>query len=214
MQAATDFISTSTAAKNSITPGVGTLAKFQAQFSALVGAFTSTTNPNGFASSYSAAVTASTATGATQAGQTLPTAFFTVTNDINGNPDPSTFAVTASLASGASSLPQTGLQAITNSFTGTANYTPAGLNATGVTYSGLATSILSYFQQTANTISTESATGTSQQNYYQQSLSNKTGVNTDTELANLVTYQNSYAASAHILTTVNQMLTTLMNSLG
>lgn len=214
LQAGTDFISTTSSAVNSTTPGVGTVAKFQSQLSALVGAFTSTTNTNGFAATYAAAVTASTAIGATQAGKTLATSFFTVTNDTSGNPDPSTFAVTTNVANGTSPLPQTAVQAIASSFNATATYTASGLTATNVTYAGLTSSILSGFQQAANIISSDNATAASQQNYYQQSLTNKVGVNTDTELANLVTYQNSYAASAHILTTVNQMLTTLMSSIG
>lgn len=214
LQAATDFINTSSTAAASTNPGVGTIAKFQSQLSTLVGAFTSSTNPNGFASKYSAAVTASTATGATQAGATLASAFFTVTNDASGNPDPSTFAVTSSIVAGTSALPQTGAQAIANSFVATATYAASGLSASGVTYAGLASSVLASFQQTANTISSQSAIAASQQTYYQKSLSNKTGVNTDTELANLVTYQNSYAASAHVISTVNQMLTTLMSTLA
>lgn len=213
LQAATDFIDSSTAAATSAVPGVGVIAKFQAQLSVLVGAFTSTTNPNGFAAQYNAAVTASTATGAPQAGATLASSVFTVTNNGSGNPDPSTFAVTANLAAGTAGLPQTNAQNIANTFNQVANYSTSGLSAQSATYTQLATTILSTFQQTANTISTQSTTATSQQTYYQTSLSNKTGVNTDTELANLVTYQNSYAASAHVISTVNQMLSTLMSVL-
>jgi flagellar hook-associated protein 1 FlgK len=214
LQAATQFIDTSTAGAASTTPGVGVIAKIQSQLSAFVGSLTSTSSSTSFASTYAAAVTASTATGATQAGQTVATSFFTVALGSGGQPDPSSFAINTTLPAGTAVLPQTGIQAIANSFTAVANYTASGLSAPSSTYAGLAASILSSFQQTANVINTQSTAATSQQTYYQQTLSNKTGVNTDTELANLVAYQNSYAASAHVISTVNQMLTTLMSTIG
>lgn len=213
LQAATDFISTSASSLASSVPGVGTLGKFQAQMSKLVDAFTNSSGstPSTFATSYGTAVTNSTAAGATQQGQTLASTFFTVVNDGTGKPDPTTFNVNSTLIAGTAGLPQTGTSAIADSFNSAATYTASGLSAPSVTYAGLTSTILANFQQDANTISTQSATASSQQTYYQQTLSNKTGVNTDTELANLVTYQNSYAASAHVMTTINQMMTTLMS---
>lgn len=211
LQAATQFIDSSASAAASTVPGVGVIAKIQAQLSTLVGSLTSTTSSSSFASTYAAAVTASTATGATQAGQTVATSFFTVALGSGGQPDPSSFAINTTLPAGTAALPQTGIQAIANSFTSVSTYTTSGLSAPSQTYAGLASAIISSFQQTANTINTQSTAAASQQTYYQQALSNKTGVNTDTELANLVAYQNSYAASAHVISTVNQMLTTLMS---
>ena len=111
-------------------------------------------------------------------------------------------------------MPQTGTEAIAGSFNATANYTASGLAVQGATYATLGTAILSSFQQTANTISAQSTTATSQQTFYQQTLTNQTGVNMDTELANLVNYQNSYAAAAHVITTVNQMMTDLLTAVS
>ncbi len=211
LQAATDFISSSASAASSTIPGVGTIAKFQAQISKLADAFTSGTSS--FATAYTNAVTSSTAVGATQASTSVASSFFTVSLDANNNPDASTLDVNSALTNGTSVLPQSNVQGIANSFTTTNNYTASGLTANSVTYAGLTTAILSRFQQDANTISTQSTTASTQQSYYQTTLSNKTGVNTDTELANLVAYQNSYAASAHVISTVNQMLSTLMQVL-
>jgi len=215
LQAAMNFIDTSASAASSTTPGVGTVAKLQAQLSKLVDAFTNSSGgtPSAFATAYSSAVTASTALGATQAGASVASSFFTVSNGSNGQPDASTFVVNAGLLAGTSVLPQTGTQAIANSFSTVATYTASGLSAQNVTYAGLTSAILSTFQQAANTVKTQSTTATSQQTYYQTTLSNTTGVNIDNELANLVAYQNSYAASAHVISTVNQMLTTLINVL-
>jgi flagellar hook-associated protein 1 len=49
-------------------------------------------------------------------------------------------------------------------------------------------------------------------NALQQSFNNETGVNIDNEMANLLTLQNAYGANARVLTTVNQMFTTLLQA--
>jgi flagellar hook-associated protein 1 len=215
IQAATDFINTSATAAASTTPGVGTIAKLQSQLSELVNAFTASAlgTTSAFATAYSNAVTNSTAVGAPQAGTSVAAQFFTVTNGANGQPDPGTFAISSGLIAGTSNLPQTGAQAIADSFNSTASYNASGLNVSGVTYATLTSAILSTFQQAANTVNTQSATTKSQQTYYQQTLANTTGVNIDTELANLVAYQNSYAASAHVISTVSQMMAALLSVL-
>ena len=214
LQAQLDFRDTSASAASSTTPGVGVIAKLKAQLATLAGSFVNNGSSTAslFDTSYAAAATASTATGASQNGDTVDSHFFTVTYT-NGVADPATFAINANLLNGTSDLPQTSTQAIASSFNGTASYTASGLSATNVTCAQLGSAILSAAQQQANTISTNSTTATSQQTYYQQALSNATGVNIDNELANLVAYQNSYAASAHVISTINQMLTTLMNAI-
>jgi len=70
---------------------------------------------------------------------------------------------------------------------------------------------LSGFQQAANTISSQSSTASTQQTYYQNTLTSQTGVDTDTELVNLTNWENSYAASAHVISTIQQMMQTLEN---
>ena len=208
LQAATDFISTSSSALSSTTPGVGALGKLNAQLSVLTTALTSTSNANSFASKYASAVASSIGLGGTQANASVASPFFTVSGT-----DPSTIAVNSSLTNGTSALPQTGAESIAASFNTALSYSDSttGFSAPNVTYEGLTSAILSNFQQMANTVSAQSTSATSQQTYYQQSLSNATGVNIDTELANLISYQNSYAASAHIISSVNQMLSTLMS---
>jgi flagellar hook-associated protein 1 FlgK len=41
-----------------------------------------------------------------------------------------------------------------------------------------------------------------------------TGVNLDEELADLIKFQRSYEASARVMTTLNQTLTTIINMMG
>ncbi len=49
-------------------------------------------------------------------------------------------------------------------------------------------------------------------NTLQQSFNSASGVNVDNEMANLLTLQNAYSANARVLTTVNQMFTTLLQA--
>ena len=49
-------------------------------------------------------------------------------------------------------------------------------------------------------------------NSLQQSFNNASGVNVDNEMANLLTLQNAYSANARVLTTVNQLYTTLLQA--
>ncbi|MER2519378.1 MAG: flagellar hook-associated protein FlgK [Bdellovibrionales bacterium] len=201
LEAQFNFIDTSASAASSNVAGVGVIAKLNAQLSTLVTGLTSGL----FDTAYGAAVTDSLA--GTQNGQTLDAHFFTA----SGLPlDPATFQVNANILAGTSGLPETNTQDIADSLTNTANYSASGLSATNVTYEELTTAILSNFQQTANSIIDQNDTVTTQKSYYTETLANRTGVNIDTELSNLITYQNSYAAAAHIISTVNQMLTSLM----
>jgi flagellar hook-associated protein 1 len=214
IQAALQFVDTSPAAAGSTVAGVGVIAKIQSQLSKLVDAFTNSsgTTPSTFATTYTAAYTANT-TGV------APT-FFTVTNDVSGNPDPTTFSVAASLINGTTNLPSTNTQTVTApagliaavaaSFTSASNYTASGLTANSATYAQLGATILSSFQQTANAVNTQNTAASSLQSQYKTRLSNETGVNLDQELANLTSYQNSYAASAHVMSTINAMYNDLL----
>ena len=87
----------------------------------------------------------------------------------------------------------------------------AGLSVSGVSYTTLVTSIVSGFQQSASTVAQLSDTATQQQAYLQQRLTNETGVNTDTEIVSLTMLQNAYAASARVMSIIQQMFSTLEN---
>jgi flagellar hook-associated protein 1 FlgK len=55
------------------------------------------------------------------------------------------------------------------------------------------------------------ATTTNLQSYLQTQISSVSGVNMDEELANMVTFQNSYQASAKYISTISTLMTTLIN---
>jgi len=44
----------------------------------------------------------------------------------------------------------------------------------------------------------------------QQKLKSSSGVNIDTEMANLIALQNTYAANAHVMSVVQTMMNSLM----
>ena len=44
----------------------------------------------------------------------------------------------------------------------------------------------------------------------QQSFNNQSGVSIDTELSNLIALQNAYGANARVMSTVQQMMATLL----
>ena len=210
LQAQLNFIDTSASASSSSDYGTGVIAKIQDQLATFVTALTGSSSS--FVTSYSSAVTSSTASGATQNGASVASSFFTVsTNASTGKADPGSLTVNSALLSGSSVLPQTGLSAVYNSFTSTASYTASGLTASNVTYSELASSILSNFQTAANSVKASSTDATTQQSYYQTALSNATGVNSDSELVTLTTLQNSYAASAKVISVIKELYTALEN---
>jgi flagellar hook-associated protein 1 FlgK len=227
LQAQTDFLSPTATTAN----GVGVITKLQSQLENFANLFVAQTPNNtggSFADAYNTA-----ATGTGEQSQD----FFTATIDSStGLPDLSTFAVNANLVNGTAAVKVASATAVSNTFaatnlaiqptvTGTSpnytdtyatgtSFTAAGLSAQNQTYSGIANAILSGFQQAANTIQTQNATASTQQAYYQSSLSSETGVNTDSELVNLTNWENSYAASAHVISTIQSMMQTLEGMVG
>jgi len=214
LQAQTDFLSSSASTAN----GVGVINKMQSQLENFANMFVSTAT-GGFSNTYS--------------GTTDPTqGFFTATIESNGLPDTTSFAVNANLVNGTSTLNNSTALAVSNTFNATnlainvdnsspppvettsSTFSANGLTTQNQTYSGIVTAILSGFQQAANAIKTASTTASTQKSYYQSSLSSDTGVNTDTELVNLTNWENSYAASAHVISTIQSMMITLEGIVG
>ncbi|THD65221.1 MAG: flagellar hook-associated protein FlgK [Bradyrhizobium sp.] len=94
--------------------------------------------------------------------------------------------------------PQTGLGSSTSPFTGT---------------------ITGFMQQFLGQQSNAAASATQLQqgqdvvvNTLQQKFNSTSGVNIDTEMANLIALQNSYAANAHVMSVVQSMMTTLLQA--
>lgn len=135
--------------------------------------------------------------------------FFTGTNRTD-------FSVNASLVDGTASLNTSTVGETTSALLDSTRRfvdSSSGLKLTGCSYSTLVSGILTGFQQAANNISNLSDTATSTQEYLSTKLTNETSVNVDTEMVNLVTLQNTYAASAHCISVINELMQTLQNIL-
>jgi flagellar hook-associated protein 1 FlgK len=200
LQAAVQFAATSSPPSSAA--GVNVIQKLNAQLTSLVSAFTTNSAgpPQSFANAFNP-------------NNTVDQSFFTA----DSNNSPGSFEVNPDLVDSTNTIPTANVANVAASFSSNFNFnsSSAGLsNLSSATYGDLGTAILSGFQAAANTISTQSQTATQQQQYYQQSLSNATGVNVDTELVNLTNYQNSYAASAHVISTISQMFNDLLSTIG
>jgi len=98
---------------------------------------------------------------------------------------------------------------------GTFTYSPkTGLGSTATPFKGTLTSYMQQFlsvQANASTSATQLQQG---QNVVvsalQQKMNSTSGVNIDSEMANLISLQNNYAANAHLMSVVQTMMTSLM----
>jgi flagellar hook-associated protein 1 len=98
---------------------------------------------------------------------------------------------------------------------GTFTYSPlTGLGSTATPLKGTLSSFMQQFLSLQSNTAT-SATQLQQGqdvvvNALQQKFKSSSGVNIDTEMANLIALQNNYAANAHVMSAVQSMMTSLM----
>lgn len=125
--------------------------------------------------------------------------------------NPSLVANPALLDTGTAGDDQTISQNLNSQLQNSVTFAPAGtLSSLNTTLSGYAAQIISQSATTASDAQSNSTYQTSLQNQLSTQLSSVTGVNLDTELSNLVVYQNAYGASARVVTTLQSMYDTLM----
>jgi flagellar hook-associated protein 1 FlgK len=101
--------------------------------------------------------------------------------------------------------------------TGSFTYSPqTGLGSTASPATGTLTNYMQQFltqQANAATNATQLQQGQDVVvNTLQQSYNSTTGVNMDTQMANLIALQNSYSANAHVMAVVQSMFTTLLQA--
>lgn len=93
-----------------------------------------------------------------------------------------------------------------------------GLGAAGTPYKDDIPGFIQQFlsqQSNASTTATQLQQGQSVVvSTLQQKFNSASGVNIDTEMANLIALQNSYAANAHVMSAVNSMINTLLQMQG
>jgi len=201
---------------SSTDPNVGTLAKAQAQLDDLAGQLAGQTTGT-FGGAYYAA-TADRTTDLDGGSSPEPTApspmvsFFTIDN---GSPPTETasqsLAVNSSLIDGTATVKRQSATAVVAALTATSrSMSTAGISADNVTYSGLAAAIAGYHSTSQSAASSDSTRLSATSQTLQTRLTSETGVNMDTELAQLTVLQNAYAANARVITTVSSMFDTLL----
>ena len=99
--------------------------------------------------------------------------------------------------------------------TGTYAYSPqTGLGTAATPFKGTLSSFMQQFlsqQSNASTSATQLQQGQDVVvNSLQQKLKSSSGVNIDTEMANLISLQNTYAANARVMSVIQTMMTSLM----
>jgi flagellar hook-associated protein 1 FlgK len=100
---------------------------------------------------------------------------------------------------------------------GTFTYSPqTGLGTATTPFKGTLTNFMQQFlsqQANASTSATQLQQGQDVVvSALQQKMNSSSGVNIDTEMANLISLQNTYAANAHVMSVVQSMMTSLMQA--
>jgi flagellar hook-associated protein 1 len=101
--------------------------------------------------------------------------------------------------------------------TGTFTYSPqTGLGTTATPFKGTLNGFMEQFlsqQANASTSATQLQQGQDVVvSSLQQKMNATSGVNIDTEMANLISLQNTYAANAHVMSVVQSMMSSLMQA--
>ncbi|MGE4351843.1 MAG: flagellar hook-associated protein FlgK [Bdellovibrionales bacterium] len=193
----------STTSPTSTDGATSVIQKLQSQLDCVVDAFTNiTTTATSGEDTFAAAYNSVSAT-----GTELDTDFFT-------GADRFSFAVNSSLIDGTATVKTSVATDVTTALLDeTRDITADGMSLTGASYSTMTTSIFAGFQQAASNFGALSDNAETTRAYLQEKYTNKTAVNVDDELVNLVTFQNSYAASAHVMSVIDELFAKLENLL-
>jgi flagellar hook-associated protein 1 len=96
--------------------------------------------------------------------------------------------------------------------------TDTGIGSTAAPYSGTLTNymsaLISQQSQAANAASNLQQGQDTVLSALQQRFNDQSGVNIDTEMSNLIALQNAYGANARVMTTIQQMMATLLQSVS
>ena len=118
--------------------------------------------------------------------------------------------INSALLDGSLQLKRNSASTVVNALTSNdRNFTAQGIALTGVSYSGMMTGVVGNSISGAKQVSDQAQFNTDALNMSTQRYQTDTGVNLDEEIANLQILQNAYAASARLLTVVQDMFDTL-----
>jgi flagellar hook-associated protein 1 FlgK len=120
------------------------------------------------------------------------------------------FQLNAALLNGSLQLKKNSASDVVNALTTTdRNFLSTGIALTSVSYSGMMTGVVGNSISGAKQISDQAKFDSDALDMSTQRYQSDTGVNLDEEIANLQVLQNAYAASARLLTVVQEMFDTL-----
>jgi flagellar hook-associated protein 1 FlgK len=197
------FLRTDNAAVQSTDPNLGALQKLRNQLDSFAQSFydTAAATPPAFEAAYDGA--------STEPGE-LASSFFT-TSDGAATANRFDLAVNPQLLNGSGQVKQAAAPAVVAALTqGSQSLNTGGLAISGQTYAQVANAIVANTSSSGAFVASAAKSSSAISSALTTRLSGETGVNIDQEMSNLVVLQNSYAAAARVLTTVNSMLTDLM----
>jgi flagellar hook-associated protein 1 FlgK len=106
-------------------------------------------------------------------------------------------------------------EALSDALTGKTSFTAAGwLGSSKQTLAGYAASIVGSVATRVDAATDNATSADSTLSTLQSSFADQSGVNTDTETARISELQNAYAASAQVLSAIDDMFQSLLNAVG
>jgi len=199
-----------TTGPNTTATGVGALANLRVQLNNIADLFYNPAIPTAFQAAYNptAASGADFFTGATGGGNDR----FTLAVNPNALSQVSTNA--NSLANILAATPSIAVN-VAQTFTATtSNFNAGGVSITSTNVLGIANAIASDQSNAAANATAAQTTATANSSAAQQAYRNVTGVSSDQQLAQLVSLQNAYSAAAKIISTVQELESTLLTAVG
>jgi flagellar hook-associated protein 1 len=192
IQALINFRADNSPATASTDAGTEVVRKLRSVLNGIYSAFTTSSAgpPATFAYAYN---TPTAATGE------LATGFFTGTDRTN-------FDVATALKNGTSTVKVAAADDVTTALNdNTRTFSADGLSISNASYGSLVREIASQTQENARIIKNYADVTKAQKDFFKERYENQTGVNIDNELVALTTLQNSYSASARVISVVNEL---------
>jgi flagellar hook-associated protein 1 FlgK len=199
-------LDTSAAGVASQNPADAPLQKILVQLNSFADQFFAPTPP-GPATAFQAAYNNANPTNAGELGAD----FFTIPNfGATPSTDAFNFQVNPALVNGTATLKQSAVPAVVGQLIATNNnFAAGGVSATNSTYTGITEAIASNQTQRAQAAQSNQQSSSAALTTTKATYLNATGVNVNSELARLIVLQNTYGASAKVISIVEQMFTAL-----
>lgn len=146
--------------------------------------------------------------------------FFTIDNGSNatspgtapGLSPSASFAINPALINGAATVKRQSATPVIAALTDASrSMLTGGISATSQTYSGLTVDIATYHASAQAAVESDNTRYSQTTQSFDTRLNSATGVNMDTQMAQLTVLQNAYAANARVISSVQQMFETLLS---